>query len=524
MWLSTVGRCALSAMVDLALYSDQAPILPRDLAGRQRIPDAILSRLLFYLEQAHLIRIVRGSNSGYRLARDAAAIGVGDILQVVEKRMAPAFSADSTHGSAFPPIDRDPVHWLSARMDQAVREILSSLTLADLCTRSEVAILHPGRSQKGPVETRLGKLHGPRGSLLSVLDNLEVAHAFRQSIFDGLPEAVMVIDTDYHVVLMNRAARRFASIGIDTPDPMLCYQISHRRDTPCEGLAHPCPLGQIRESGRQVTVVHEHYRADGEQRLIELNASPLWGEDGHVQGIIESSRDITERSRAEQSLQEYAERLRALAERLDEVAENERLRLSRELHDQVGQNLTALGINLNIVRTQMPGDVVPAVRSRLDDSLMLVQQTTEQIRDVMAHLRPAVLDDYGLLSALRWYADQFARRTNLAVAVKSEMPVPRLDGRIESALFRIAQEALTNISKHAQASQVTVTVEIDDQTLRLVVADDGNGFDPEHLAEPGRGRGWGLLTMSERAEAVGGHCLIESYPGLGTRVVVDVVR
>ncbi len=104
------------------------------------------------------------------------------------------------------------------------------------------------------------------------------------------------------------------------------------------------------------------------------------------------------------------------------------------------------------------------------------------------------------------------------------MPVPRLDGRVESALFRIAQEALTNIAKHAQASQVTVTVETDDQTLRLIVADDGNGFDPEHLAEPGRGRGWGLLTMSERAEAVGGHCLIESYPGLGTRVVVDVAR
>lgn len=247
--------------------------------------------------------------------------------------------------------------------------------------------------------------------------------------------------------------------------------------------------------------------------------------------VLVHTEDITERKRTEEALQQYAERLRALAAQMAEVAEDERQRLARELHDQVGQNLTALGINLNIIRTQMPEEAAAPVRSRLDDSLSLVEQTAARVRDVMADLRPPVLDDYGLVAALHWYGEQFARRTDIATAVEGEEPVPRLAARVENALFRIAQEALTNVVKHAQATHVTVTVEVDGGTLRLVVADDGIGFDPSTtlrtspapLAEPAGGRGWGLLTMTERAEAVGGRCRIESDSRQGTRVVVEVL-
>ena len=215
-----------------------------------------------------------------------------------------------------------------------------------------------------------------------------------------------------------------------------------------------------------------------------------------------------------------------------EVAEDERQQLARELHDQVGQNLTALGINLNIVRMQLPDEAAAPVHSRLDDSLSLVEQTAERIRDVMAYLRPPVLDDYGLVAALHWYGEQFAQRTDIAVAVEGQESAPRLSARVENALFRIAQEALTNVAKHAQATQVTVIVKADGGTLRLVVADDGVGFDPSttlraspaHLAEPDGDRGWGLLTMTERAEAVGGRCRIESDPRQGTQVIVEVAR
>ncbi len=353
---------------------------------------------------------------------------------------------------------------------------------------------------------------------------MEATHTYQQSVIDGVPDPIMVIGADYGIKLMNRAARQFSPGGMDTSKPLFCYQVSHHREAPCKGMGHPCPLEQVRESSQPVTVVHEHYQADGEQCFVEIVAAPLWAADGTFEGIIESMRDVTERVRAQAALQQYAERLRALSARLAEVAEAERQRLARELHDQVGQRLTALGINLNIIRTQMPEEIGDAIHSRIDDSLSLVEQTAERIRDVMTDLRPPVLDDYGFVAALHWYGEQFARRTGVAVAVEGAELMPRLAAHVESALFRITQEALTNVVKHAHATSVTVTVQVQDEILRLVVADDGIGFDPAHIAEPGGGHGWGLLTMTERAEAVGGRCRIESVPGQGARVIVEVPR
>jgi len=137
---------------------------------------------------------------------------------------------------------------------------------------------------------------------------------------------------------------------------------------------------------------------------------------------------------------------------------------------------------------------------------------------MMGELRPAVLDDYGLLAALHWYGQRFSQRTGLAVAVQGEELAPRLPSATETALFRIAQEALTNAAKHAQASQVTVTLEPVNGGARLTIADDGVGFDPATR----RQAGWGLMTMRERAEAVGAHLRVESAPGKGTQVVVEV--
>ncbi len=353
---------------------------------------------------------------------------------------------------------------------------------------------------------------------------LEAAHALQQSIIDGMPQPIMVIGADYRVMSMNQTAREFSSAGAGTSKLLYCYQVSHRRDGPCGGTGHPCPLEQVRDSGQPVTVVHEHHQGHGGRRLVEIIAAPLRATDGSFQGIIESMRDVTNRVRADEALKLYAERLRALSTQLADVEEAERQRLAQELHDQVGQRLTALGINLNIVRTKMPENTDAQFRSRLDDALQLVEQTTERIRNVMANLRPPVLDDYGLVAALHWYGEQFARRTGIDIAVHGEELAPRLAPRVENALFRIAQEALTNVAKHAQASNVNITVETEDGTLRLVVADDGTGFDPARLAEPDGHRGWGLLTMTERAEALGGRCQIKSASGQGTQVVVELGR
>ncbi len=221
---------------------------------------------------------------------------------------------------------------------------------------------------------------------------------------------------------------------------------------------------------------------------------------------------------------EQRESLRALATRLTETEESERRRLAQELHDRVGQNLTALGINLNVLRTQMSSKTADSVRDRLDDSLALVQQTTKRIRNVMDDLQPPVLEDYGLTATLRWYSAQFATRTGIQVIVQGEEPALRPPIAVENVLFRIVQEALTNVAKHAQATQVTITVEMDDKMASLIVSDDGIGFDLAHVSESDERQRWGLLTMAERAEAMGGHFSIESHPQQGTRIIVEVAQ
>jgi len=146
------------------------------------------------------------------------------------------------------------------------------------------------------------------------------------------------------------------------------------------------------------------------------------------------------------------------------------------------------------------------------------------IRDVMAELHPPVLDDYGLLAALRWYCERFSDRTEIDVEVRGEEPSPRLSLIIESIFFRIAQEALNNVSKHAEASLATVMLEDADDHLRMIVEDNGRGFNFAALHRSKQLPGRGVTTMKERAAALGGIVRIESKTGKGTRVITEFRR
>jgi two-component system sensor histidine kinase UhpB len=213
---------------------------------------------------------------------------------------------------------------------------------------------------------------------------------------------------------------------------------------------------------------------------------------------------------------------RALAVKLAESEELERQRISRELHDQVGQQLTALGLSLTTLQGQLQRHSDPdrQALARLDDSLELVRQVTEQVRDIMGELRPPVLDDYGLPAALRWFGERFAVRTGLPVEVRCGGPERRLPLDTELALFRVAQEALTNVAKHAQAARAIVTLGTVGPLTRLTIEDDGVGF-PVPVTGPVTPGHLGLVSMEERVAAVGGRLRVISVPGAGTRVVVE---
>jgi len=279
-------------------------------------------------------------------------------------------------------------------------------------------------------------------------------------------------------------------------------------------------LQALKRDGELIGHELELRRADG-TRFWALGSFQVLAFDGE-KAIFGSILDITDRKRMVRELASSGEQLRSLAMRLAQSEETERQRLSRELHDRTGQELAAVGISLNLLRGQLNEEGSSEAADRLEDVLDQVEQTAQHVRDLMSDLRPAVLDDYGVPAALRWFAEQFSDRTRVAVDVVERGEVPRMGRDIETALFRIAQEALTNVAKHARAKHATISLTATERGAEMVVADDGVGFDVDEEARSTERDRWGMVTMRERALAVRGALRVEPEPGKGTRVVVEV--
>jgi PAS domain S-box-containing protein len=227
-------------------------------------------------------------------------------------------------------------------------------------------------------------------------------------------------------------------------------------------------------------------------------------------------RDITKRKHAEAKRKEYSLKLQVLSRRLVEAQETERRNIARELHDEIGQALTVIQLNLQVI-LQAPN--TKALAPRLNESLKVVERVLEQVQDISLDLRPSILDDLGLEPALRWYTDRQAALVELKVGFHADRLEQRLDPVIETECFRVAQEALTNVVRHAQAKAVTVELRQEDGQLHLCVRDDGIGFDVAAIREKAvRGASLGLLSMEERAVLAGGRLEFHSVPGRGTEV------
>lgn len=238
-------------------------------------------------------------------------------------------------------------------------------------------------------------------------------------------------------------------------------------------------------------------------------------------GVAGIAIDFTAQSRLREALGKSGERVRRLLDRLVIAQEAERRRLADGLHDLIGQNLTALGIGLGVLEATLPREVAASTEARLGDMRRLVEATVAEIRGVMTELRPPALEEYGLMPALRQHAAEFEQRTGIRTSVATACGETRLAREIELALFRITQESLTNVAKHAAASQVQIELSISDTLAHLAISDDGSGFaEPEGARAAGRG-GWGLPAMRERCEALGGALRI-GFPGRGTRLEVDI--
>ena len=268
--------------------------------------------------------------------------------------------------------------------------------------------------------------------------------------------------------------------------------------------------------GRGFTMQERIVRPGGEVRYLRSHSEVVRNERGKPIKILGACLDVTEQRHSESALRQAAQDLHGLTRRLVQAEEAERRRIAGELHDRVGQALSALNINLDIISRESAASLTPALQRRLEDSAALVDGTLQSIENVMAELRPPLLDEYGLAAALGWHAEEFSRRTGILAAVEDAAPETAKTLRLEAALalYRIAQEALNNVLKHARARNVRIEISNVENHVTLAVRDDGEGFD---ASKARRGR-WGMTTMRERAEAAGGELKVESAPGQGTRV------
>ena len=256
-----------------------------------------------------------------------------------------------------------------------------------------------------------------------------------------------------------------------------------------------------------------NYRKDGTIFWNELTISPVRDDQGQVTQFVGIVRDISERKHAESEQREYTAQLQALSGRVLEAQETERRRVAHELHDELGQSLTAIKINLQAYERLAQGvpDGITA------ENIRIVEDALKQVRGLAAALRPSMLDDLGLVPALGWMTEQNAMRSGIAMVFECPMPQIRLSADIETACFRIVQEALTNIVRHAQCSHVHIQLIHEDGALVLSVADNGCGFDVTAMRLRAKsGASMGVLGMQERATLIGGTLTMESATGRGS--------
>lgn len=341
-----------------------------------------------------------------------------------------------------------------------------------------------------------------------------------QFVLATLPVGVIVTDPAGDITLANPASRRIWGgelivSGADRRERSKGFWHGSGRRLAPEEWASAVAVSEARAVLDQLIDIETF---DGRRRTIHNSAAPIADAQGAIVGAVVVNEDVTERVRAEKELRESAHRLQHLSRRLLMVQEEERRHLSRELHDEFGQLLSAISLHLQVARSAAG----PAAWPSVQECATLLERAGERVRSLALELRPAMLETAaGLDGTLRWLVEQQSRLGGLAIAVNGHLgDVP---SEIAVTCFRVVQEALTNAIRHARAREVRIDLQQTPQAVRVSVQDDGVGFDLGTTGRQAAAHGHlGLVGMKERVEILGGDLAIESRPGGGTRVSVSL--
>jgi PAS domain S-box-containing protein len=357
--------------------------------------------------------------------------------------------------------------------------------------------------------------------------------AYQARLMEDSSDAVFSVDPDYHLVSWNKAAETLYGY---TAAEVAGKPLNDMLRNPMEDRLKTSVRQELLEQGYWKGDVVYHTRNKGALD-ISVSISRTLDEQGKIDGYIMVCRDMTERLKAEARLRKFNEELerqveektaalvssntelRDLTTRLQQVREEERAVMAREIHDELGQQLTGLKMDLHWVGRKLDGQAPDQARQKLRSTIGLLDKTIQTVRRLATDLRPSILDDLGLIAAIEWQSQEFEKRAGIQTVFRSSINEMEFPPEMAIGMFRICQESLTNVARHASASRVHISLDQLEGEVRMVITDDGKGLDP---GQADKARTLGLLGMKERALMMGGRLEIGNIEKSGLQLILTV--
>jgi len=338
--------------------------------------------------------------------------------------------------------------------------------------------------------------------------------AQKRAILDASVDRIRYVDKDMRIIWGNKTTALIHGVSPEDLVGRTCYEVFVGRSIPCEG----CATLKARETGKieSAVIYHPKIKAMEGETYWETYCVPLKNDGGNTEGFIQIGRDITRLKLAE-------ERVHTLSQQLLKAQENERQGISQYLHDNVGQDLSIMRIGCETLFDDYP-DVSPEIKQRIAKLSETVKGTITAVRVLAYDLRPPVLDQLGLVQAVFQYCEDFPENSGVSVDFQAAgMDDLRVDPDIEINLYRLLQEALNNIKKHANAKRVIIRLVASFPNIILRIEDDGKGFDVEgHLLKASGEKRMGLGSMEERVNLLNGNLRIRSRLMEGTKILIEI--